>query len=234
MDPGLADVAMLRKPLDSGAFIDQLRQEMRVELVALPLPWLEIRPRPVHQGAIKLSPLGGVAVIWGCQANLLVGRLSVVKPRKASRPAVTAAPVNRRELHVQLAGARDANGWQRPGGWPGVDFAPVGDYFRALAARETPAKKEPENPVTRKPNIPESLTEIGATALEVALLRAQESDRPDRLFNDPYARHFLQAVDPASSPLNEGRSNWMPRPASSCSNALEAKPLSQMSKMPAR
>jgi|GEM_PF-3718893 len=45
MDPGLADVAMLRKPLDSGAFIGQLRQEMRVELAALPPPWLEIRPR---------------------------------------------------------------------------------------------------------------------------------------------------------------------------------------------
>ncbi|WP_431914832.1 SAM-dependent methyltransferase [Nonomuraea jabiensis] len=52
----------------------------------------------------------------------------------------------------------------------------------------------PESPV------PESLTGIGATALGVALLRAQESGRPDWLFDDPYARHFLQAVDPASTP----------------------------------
>jgi TnpA family transposase len=51
----------LRKPLDPSVFIDQLQQEMRDELGALndamPLPWLEIRPRPGNQGAVKLSPL---------------------------------------------------------------------------------------------------------------------------------------------------------------------------------
>jgi len=51
----------LRKPLDPSAFIDGLRQEMRTELGtlndAMPLSWLEIRPRPGNQGAVKLSPL---------------------------------------------------------------------------------------------------------------------------------------------------------------------------------
>lgn len=51
----------LRKPLDRRAFIEDLQQEMRAELGALneamPLEWLQIRPRPGNQGAIKLSPL---------------------------------------------------------------------------------------------------------------------------------------------------------------------------------
>lgn len=51
----------LRKPLDPSAFIDGLQREMRDELGALndamPLSWLEIRPRPGNQGAVKLSPL---------------------------------------------------------------------------------------------------------------------------------------------------------------------------------
>ncbi|MBF8187422.1 SAM-dependent methyltransferase [Nonomuraea sp. K274] len=54
--------------------------------------------------------------------------------------------------------------------------------------------------MTPEPTVPESLTGISATAFAVALLRAQESDRSDRLFADPYARHFLRAVDPAVSP----------------------------------
>ncbi len=60
--------------------------------------------------------------------------------------------------------------------------------------------------MTQEPTVPESLAGIGATALGVALLRAQESSRPDRLFDDPYARHFLQAVDPAFSPWAAGAS----------------------------
>ncbi|MEV0053146.1 SAM-dependent methyltransferase [Saccharopolyspora shandongensis] len=60
--------------------------------------------------------------------------------------------------------------------------------------------------MTREPTAPESLTGIGATALGVALLRALESDRPDRLFDDPYAQHFLAAVDPASTPWAAGPS----------------------------
>ncbi|GAA2858054.1 Tn3 family transposase [Streptosporangium fragile] len=51
----------LRKPLDPGAFIEGLQQEMRAELGALndamPLEWLQIRSRPGNQGAIKLTPL---------------------------------------------------------------------------------------------------------------------------------------------------------------------------------
>jgi hypothetical protein len=43
------------------AFIDGLQQEMRAELGALndamPLSWLEIRPRPGNHGAVKFSPL---------------------------------------------------------------------------------------------------------------------------------------------------------------------------------
>jgi TnpA family transposase len=53
----------LHKPLDPSTFVDELREEMRVELVslneALPhLPWLEITERTT--GAIKLTPLGAV------------------------------------------------------------------------------------------------------------------------------------------------------------------------------
>ncbi|GAA3169050.1 SAM-dependent methyltransferase [Nonomuraea salmonea] len=40
----------------------------------------------------------------------------------------------------------------------------------------------------------------------MALLRAQESSRPDRLFDDPYARPFLQAVPSASTPWAAGPS----------------------------
>ncbi|WP_212746282.1 MULTISPECIES: SAM-dependent methyltransferase [unclassified Nonomuraea] len=60
--------------------------------------------------------------------------------------------------------------------------------------------------MTQEPTVPRSLAGIGATALGVALLRAQESSRPDRLFDDPYARHFLQAVDPAFTPWAAGAS----------------------------
>jgi TnpA family transposase len=53
--------AQLRKPLDPSEFIGQLQKEMRAELAALdaalPLPWLEVKPRPGNQGAIKLTPL---------------------------------------------------------------------------------------------------------------------------------------------------------------------------------
>ena len=53
--------AQLRKPLDPSEFIGQLQEEMRAELAALdaalPLPWLEVKPRPGNQGAIRLTPL---------------------------------------------------------------------------------------------------------------------------------------------------------------------------------
>ncbi len=55
--------AELRKPLDPGVFITELREEMRREMQALNdaldgdgLPWLEIAPRGPH-GAIRLTPL---------------------------------------------------------------------------------------------------------------------------------------------------------------------------------
>jgi TnpA family transposase len=56
--------AGLRKPLDPGAFISELRDELRRELRALDdavpgLPWLEIAPRGRH-GAIRLTPLEAV------------------------------------------------------------------------------------------------------------------------------------------------------------------------------
>ncbi|MGE5291474.1 MAG: SAM-dependent methyltransferase [Micromonosporaceae bacterium] len=40
---------------------------------------------------------------------------------------------------------------------------------------------------------PEPLTGVGKTALGVARVRAWESSRPDRLFNDPYAAAFIDA-----------------------------------------
>jgi len=53
--------AKLRKPLDPSEFVGRLQEEMRAELAALdgalPLPWLEIKPRPGNQGAIRLTPL---------------------------------------------------------------------------------------------------------------------------------------------------------------------------------
>jgi O-methyltransferase involved in polyketide biosynthesis len=74
------------------------------------------------------------------------------------------------------------------------------------SARDTACEEELDNPVTQEPTAPKSLAEIGATALGVALLRARESSRPDRLFDDSYARHFLQAVAPASTPWAAGPS----------------------------
>lgn len=46
-----------------------------------------------------------------------------------------------------------------------------------------------------------SPTGIGATALGVALLRARESRRDDRLFDDPLAQAFVDSVDSGSTPL---------------------------------
>jgi methyltransferase (TIGR00027 family) len=43
---------------------------------------------------------------------------------------------------------------------------------------------------------------IGATAVGVALLRARESSRTNRLFNDPYAHAFVDRADPDGSMWN--------------------------------
>jgi methyltransferase (TIGR00027 family) len=47
------------------------------------------------------------------------------------------------------------------------------------------------------------LTGVSRTALGVAYMRANESQRPDRLFDDPYAPAFLAAAPPAF-PTEEG------------------------------
>jgi methyltransferase (TIGR00027 family) len=46
-------------------------------------------------------------------------------------------------------------------------------------------------------------TGIGATSLGVAMLRARESARTDRLFNDPYARAFVDHADPNRSVFSD-------------------------------
>lgn len=43
--------------------------------------------------------------------------------------------------------------------------------------------------------IPQSLAGVGLTAVGVALIRARESQRPDRLFEDPYAQLFADAAE---------------------------------------
>ncbi|MFI9364430.1 SAM-dependent methyltransferase [Kitasatospora sp. NPDC053057] len=48
---------------------------------------------------------------------------------------------------------------------------------------------------TGRPRLPQG---VGLTALGVAVARAQESLRDDRLFDDPYARTFVEAVDAES------------------------------------
>lgn len=49
--------------------------------------------------------------------------------------------------------------------------------------------------MAERPHIDSGPTGIGATSLGVALLRAEESARTDRLFNDPYARAFVDRAD---------------------------------------
>jgi methyltransferase (TIGR00027 family) len=45
----------------------------------------------------------------------------------------------------------------------------------------------------------QSLSKLGHTALEVALVRARESERPDRLFDDPYAAAFAAELAPEAA-----------------------------------
>ncbi len=42
--------------------------------------------------------------------------------------------------------------------------------------------------------LPAPLSSLGRTALEVTIERARESERPDRLFDDPYAEAFVEAL----------------------------------------
>lgn len=57
--------------------------------------------------------------------------------------------------------------------------------------------------MTVSASLPESLAGVGVTAIGVALIRARESEREDRLLDDPYARLFGDAarqgfLDPAA------------------------------------
>ncbi|MGH3623055.1 MAG: class I SAM-dependent methyltransferase [Sciscionella sp.] len=52
-----------------------------------------------------------------------------------------------------------------------------------------------------------ALTGVDRTALSVAAMRARESRRPDRLFDDPYAQGFLDAAPGMRLPAANG-----PRP----------------------
>lgn len=56
--------------------------------------------------------------------------------------------------------------------------------------------------MTQQPQSHVAPTGIGATSLGVAMLRARESARTDRLFNDPYARPFVDHADPRGSVWN--------------------------------
>jgi len=51
-----------------------------------------------------------------------------------------------------------------------------------------------------------SLSSLGRTALEVAAVRARESERPDRLFDDPYAAAFLAELSSDGPPEPPDRS----------------------------
>ncbi|MFC4910560.1 SAM-dependent methyltransferase [Actinomadura gamaensis] len=44
-------------------------------------------------------------------------------------------------------------------------------------------------------DLPRALAGVGATAIGVALIRARESERDDRLYDDPYARAFADAAE---------------------------------------
>src|SRR5690349_254888 len=48
------------------------------------------------------------------------------------------------------------------------------------------------------------LAGVGVTALAVADARARESERGDRLFEDPYARAFADAAREALAPRQDG------------------------------
>ena len=54
----------------------------------------------------------------------------------------------------------------------------------------------PSSPAPRSSPVPRSsLPPVGLTAVGVAAIRAAESGRPDRLFDDPYAAGFARAAD---------------------------------------
>jgi O-methyltransferase involved in polyketide biosynthesis len=54
----------------------------------------------------------------------------------------------------------------------------------------------------------ESLTSMAKTALGMARVRAQESRRPDRLFDDPYAQAFLAAPRAPSPNSRRSSADW--------------------------
>ncbi|GAA3359229.1 SAM-dependent methyltransferase [Saccharopolyspora gregorii] len=55
---------------------------------------------------------------------------------------------------------------------------------------------------------PEPLTGVGSTAVGVALIRARETDREDRLIADPYARASAAAAETAFRSAPDGARTW--------------------------
>ncbi|MFQ6393984.1 class I SAM-dependent methyltransferase [Nocardia sp. KC 131] len=48
---------------------------------------------------------------------------------------------------------------------------------------------------------------VAVTAIGVAVIRARESERPDRLYDDPMARVFVDAAQ-RGSPRSAGNNSW--------------------------
>jgi hypothetical protein len=92
----------LRKPLDPAMFIDTLQGETRAELGALndamPLDWLEIRPRPGNQGSITLSPLDALPEPTNLGRLKREGGESVPRPHPCARRTRHRDPQTRRPL----------------------------------------------------------------------------------------------------------------------------------------
>ncbi|WP_280502281.1 SAM-dependent methyltransferase [Nocardia farcinica] len=49
---------------------------------------------------------------------------------------------------------------------------------------------------------------VAMTAIGVAVIRARESDRPDRLYDDPYARLFVRAAHAQFAGTPDGEDRW--------------------------
>jgi O-methyltransferase involved in polyketide biosynthesis len=76
-------------------------------------------------------------------------------------------------------------------------------------------------------------TGVGKTALGVAMVRAEESRRGDRLFDDPYAAAFLAAATARSSCAPTGSSAWRHLTADNAPRAAVAGVLSHVLAQPA-
>ncbi len=63
------------------------------------------------------------------------------------------------------------------------------------------------------------LSSLGQTAVEVAMVRARESERPDRLFDDPYAAAFVAAL--GATPADEAAADAQTPEAARAALALQ-------------